>query len=403
MKIYSKLALFLAVICLLALNAAPALAQSLQERLQAPAQLQAEYASASGKTKVFIDATVTVPEAARIPIYQVQPRQYTLEELEAMARAAFGDKPYEGQSAFEVEQREVGKFSSYAHTNYTLIKHSRERIQTGRTDRPLPAFDFRCFMSVLPDGRILDANAHFDPTQVVGEGFIFANNMPLPLSRQPQGVSLGITGARQLADAAVAAFAPGRALSGVGILTDEVMVQGVLESGKSSGNEAFVLYYTPSYELPETFAYQRVSEGDYQSITQAECITVVVDDRGIRSLWFDFPHEVIGKLAEDSQLLPFPQLMDIAGRLLPLKQSFWEKTFREYRVRVTDIRLGYMRVQSKNQPGQYQLVPAWDFFGTTEGQGHEKTGETNLHDHAYNSLLTLNAIDGTAIDRDWGY
>ena len=33
----------------------------------------------------------------------------------------------------------------------------------------------------------------------------------------------------------------------------------------------------------------------------------------------------------------------------------------------------------------------------------KKTGETNLHDHAYNSLLTLNAIDGTAIDRDWGY
>ena len=130
---------------------------------------------------------------------------------------------------------------------------------------------------------------------------------------------------------------------------------------------------------------------------------MVVDDRGIRSLWLDFPHEVIGKLAEDSQRLPFPQIMDIAGRLLPLKESFWEKTFREYRVRVTDIRLGYMRVQSKNQPGQYQLVPAWDFFGTTEGLGHEKTGETNLHAHAYNSLLTLNAIDGTAIDRDWGY
>lgn len=402
MKIHQRTTVFLAVIVLLVLSASPALAQSLQERLQAPAQLQAEYASASGKTKVFIDATVTVPEAARIPIYQVQPRQYTLEELEAMARAAFGDKPYEGQTAFEVEQREVGKFSSYAHTNYTLIKHSRERIQTGRTDRPLPAFDFRCFMSVLPDGRLNHAAAHFDPTQVVGEGFVFANNMPMPLSRQPQGVSLGITGARQIADAAVAAFAPGRALSGVGIITDEVMVQGVCESGDSRG-EAFVLYYTPSYELPETFAYQEVSEGDYQSITQAERITVVVDDRGIRSLWFDFPHQVIGKLAEDSQLLPFPQIMDIAGRLLPLKQSFWEKTFREYRVRVTDIRLGYMRVQSKDQPGQYQLVPAWDFFGTTEGLEHEAHGQNTLREYAYISMLTLNAIDGTAIDRDWGY
>lgn len=403
MKIHQKLALFLALIGLLAASTSPALAQSLQERLQAPAQLQAEYASASGKTKVFIDARVTVPEAARIPIYQVQPRQYTLEELEAMARAAFGDKPYEGQTAFEVEQRGVDKFSSYARTNYTLVKHSRERIQTGRTDKPLPAFNFYCYMSVLSDGRLNDAIAHFDPTQVVGEGFVFANEMPLPLSRQPQGVNMGITQARQIADAAVAAFAPGRALSGVGIITDEVMVQGVLESGQSSGNEAFVLYYTPSFELPETFAYQRVSEGDFQSITQAELITVVVDDRGIRSLWFDFPHKVTGKLAEDTTLLPFPQIMEIAGRLLPLKESFWEKAFREYRVRITDIRLGYMRVQSKNQPGQYQLVPAWDFFGSTEGLGHEADGSNNLHDYAHMSLLTLNAIDGTAIDREWGY
>ena len=402
MKTHQKLALFLSLIALLTASIAPALAQSLQERLQAPAQLQAEYASASGKTKVLIDATVTVPEAARIPIYQVRPRQFTLQELENMARAAFGQEPYQGQTAFEVKQVEVGKFSTYAHTDYTLVKQATRTIQTGRTEQPLPAFDFGCHMTVLPDGRILDVTAHFDPTQVVGEGFVFANSMPLPLSRQPQGVSMGIAQARQLADAAVAAFAPGRALAGVGILKDEVMEQGVLESGQGR-NEAFVLYYTPSYELPETFAYQSISQGDFQGITQAERTTVVVDDRGIRSLWFDFPHEITGKLAEDSQLLPFPQIMEIASRLLPLKESFWEKTFREYRVRVTDIRLGYMRVQSKNQPGQYQLVPAWDFFGSTEGLGHEADGSNNLHDYAHISLLTLNAIDGTAIDREWGY
>ena len=53
----------------------------------------------------------------------------------------------------------------------------------------------------------------------------------------------------------------------------------------------------------------------------------------------------------------------------------------------------------KQNPRQFQLVPVWDFFGTVNLAGNN----TVKWDWAYNSLFTINAMDGTAIDRDYGY
>lgn len=50
------------------------------------------------------------------------------------------------------------------------------------------------------------------------------------------------------------------------------------------------------------------------------------------------------------------------------------------------------------------LVPVWDFFGEYEsdfGEG-EKTGGTLVREE-HNSFLTINAVDGTVINRESGY
>lgn len=50
------------------------------------------------------------------------------------------------------------------------------------------------------------------------------------------------------------------------------------------------------------------------------------------------------------------------------------------------------------------LVSVWDFFGEYEndsGEG-EKTGGTLVREE-YNSFLTINAVDGTVINRESGY
>ena len=71
---------------------------------------------------------------------------------------------------------------------------------------------------------------------------------------------------------------------------------------------------------------------------------------------------------------------------------------------IEEIRLGYMRIMEKGNPTEGTMVPVWDFLGT-KVIDHNNTGEayTDSFGGPYESCLTINAMDGTVIDRDLGY
>ena len=69
----------------------------------------------------------------------------------------------------------------------------------------------------------------------------------------------------------------------------------------------------------------------------------------------------------------------------------------EKNVTIDSICLGYARVLKQDETGVGLLVPAWDFFGTvTDADG-------TVYEEGDRSLLTINAIDGSIIDRGLGY
>ena len=397
-----KRARLILLVLLLAAGLSSAHAQTLAERLDAPERISQIYRSNSGKTTVTVDAAVTVPDAQRIPVYAIRLRKYTLEEIDALAQAAFGQEPYEGDSEFEVHHRTVGLDSTFEHFDYHLSLNAQRRIPTGRTEEPLPAAELVVLMTELPDGSIFHAGAEYSAQQVIGEGYYFSNGLAWPLDRPPRGTQMLFEEARRIADAAVAAFAPGRQLAGAALLPDEIITSGSPNVWESS-REGYVLYYTLSLELPVTYAYGEISQAEFLETTQSELITVVVDDRGIRNLMFNWPHQVNGMLQEDAQLLSFPQVMDIAAKLLPLKYASYEREYPDARIAVSDIRLGYMRVLQRAHPRQFYLIPVWDFFGGATFAKSKNASPTVTWNEAYNSLLTINALDGTVIDRDYGY
>ncbi|MDE6989246.1 MAG: hypothetical protein K2P42_01165, partial [Lachnospiraceae bacterium] len=69
---------------------------------------------------------------------------------------------------------------------------------------------------------------------------------------------------------------------------------------------------------------------------------------------------------------------------------------------VDQITLGYMRIydaQSGKRTGK--LVPVWDFFGACE---YSYSGEETRQFRDVNkSFLTINAMDGTVVDRWQGH
>ena len=132
-----------------------------------------------------------------------------------------------------------------------------------------------------------------------------------------------------------------------------------------------------------------------------ERLTIVISDRGIYAVEYNNPHIVLGVLDENPELLSFNQVIDIAKSISPLQYAYFESDFAHVHIYIDRITLGYMRVRNWNDPTQYQLIPVWDFFGYA--QYEDESGQISGQKTAYISQLTINAIDGTVIDRSYGY
>ncbi|HOA55755.1 MAG TPA: DUF6034 family protein [Clostridiales bacterium] len=102
--------------------------------------------------------------------------------------------------------------------------------------------------------------------------------------------------------------------------------------------------------------------------------------------------------------IPFEQVMDIFANIGLLSIQHLERSpdLKENTMHVYKIQLGYMSVRKPNNT--YHYIPVWDFYGhrTLYGTGGYARGK----DHGPiwgDSVLTINAIDGTVIDRTYGY
>jgi len=76
-------------------------------------------------------------------------------------------------------------------------------------------------------------------------------------------------------------------------------------------------------------------------------------------------------------------------------------------IHITKISLGLAKVPRENDPNRGLLVPAWDFYGysidkySQQEQGGYELNENNeyINNKFMNSYITINAIDGSVIER----
>lgn len=91
--------------------------------------------------------------------------------------------------------------------------------------------------------------------------------------------------------------------------------------------------------------------------------------------------------AENVEVLPWNEIQKIFEKQMdyiltpgPIYTSFTK-------LDIDRIELGYTKVLMQNSNGQYKLIPSWNFYGT------ENSGSKEY------CFMTINAIDGTVIDR----
>ena len=177
--------------------------------------------------------------------------------------------------------------------------------------------------------------------------------------------------------------------------------------------QCYVFHFRQNYDgVVTTFAeppsYISISEGEanyHRKPLPKEELMVVVDDSGITRLEWSGRTSITEKVTDHVNLLPVEEIKDIF-----LKQVFYQNawvggTLDERAMTIESVELGMMITAEKDNPNQYYALPVWDFIGYTEmkWQGVESPPDPMGIGPLRESIMTINAIDGTVIDRGLGY
>ena len=105
---------------------------------------------------------------------------------------------------------------------------------------------------------------------------------------------------------------------------------------------------------------------------------------------------------ENVPLLSFDRIMELFKRQV-FRSVYCDPGY-DIRYRITAIRFSYMRVQIR-ESDDYYLLPVWDFTGYMVYDWQMSPGDMAVAQGFFHnmSILTINAVDGSILDRYLGY
>ncbi len=124
-----------------------------------------------------------------------------------------------------------------------------------------------------------------------------------------------------------------------------------------------------------------------------ESIQILVNDAGIVGFNFNTPIELVETVVEKAGMKPFEEIKGIFEQMAAVTNAGASEEERAL-IRVDRVILRYTRISEPDSFDTGLLVPVWDFMGTKEDAfGEQKEA----------CIMTINAIDGSIIDRRIGY
>lgn len=162
--------------------------------------------------------------------------------------------------------------------------------------------------------------------------------------------------------------------------------------------------------VPVLFTEKNISEGfqgdfedpndRYFAAWPYEEIHIVVDDSGVVEFVWQSPYEVVKTVTSTTSLMPFTDIQGIFERMILVTEAGAGDENVKFTIDISKAELGMMRVAQPDDPNHALLIPVWDFYGKRTIDSYGEVTEMN---NPHRSYLTINAIDGTIIDRYLGY
>ncbi len=187
---------------------------------------------------------------------------------------------------------------------------------------------------------------------------------------------------------------------------------------KETAQQAYAFNFARSYNgIPvEPIGYLTTASEkiDYSKQIRPEGIFIIIDDKGINTASWQNHTKFMEKAAEDTPMIDFDSVKDIFEQHCKQKFTWVPRddalqtgpTKKDLRatLNINRVELNLMVMPEKDNLDNYITVPVWDFIGDMNydekyisQEGSTAEGEKNI------SIVTINAINGSIIDREQGY
>lgn len=409
-------------------------ADSLAERLQVPELYEKSIQSEDGTFQLTCNAETVVPDVSQIPIYKVRPKEIDGEWIDCITEAFFGSYPvYDGASYLPdpeiygsdvenpMKKKEIHPWLEdpdnlpetseyYSHYFYGIVEMEEDLFSyklERTTNNSLEA------EIVRKKPEALNAVLYWDSGYYASEE---TTTYPRPSKEEAERLA-GITPeqAQEMAKEYLKKlklddFSPQYTCLGVCYYFDE---SGISMNHAKFIDAGYLVSCTRKVgEIPitEEAKVGNWSETGLDDISISkwayEKVQFFVNQEGLQEARLYNLYRMEEQQAASTELLGFPEVADLFERAMQMNYKDTDALHTD--IRIERVQLGYMRTYNAGVDSTNGvLIPVWDFFGSTECVG-SKTQE-EWKDQVFkraepnNSLLTINACDGSIIDRQIGY
>lgn len=391
-----------------------------------------------GKLIVTIDAAVSVPNVSAVPVFSVRDKVFSASDKERIVRMLIGDGPY-------------------YNINYDLMQQQSLLHQIEETNKAFQKYDDRVYGEEFPYDdyrwgdeqnlkRYMKGYAELTPGPMVPWTGSFSDETPAAANADNMYVrvkdgEIVHYGANTDGLGAIAGHAPRNdrereAAAAAKELFDRfgedtftvLAVEGNEDLLRATWNASLdyeadwysvtltrefagIPYYAYStYNGSDTGQQAAGFEIDYDKRITPEHAEASVQNGEVTSLWWYGIFEITGTENENVPLLPFDEI------LKTFKKQIFRSIYLDPPEKGSDesamcmvvdrICLSYMRVKKQDAEGESYLLPVWDFLGYDYNPSDPHTEHDLIGTKAWfssQSLLTINAIDGSVINRNVGY
>jgi hypothetical protein len=400
----------------------------------------------SGKLTVNVDAKLQIPSTSKMPTIEVAPAQLTSDVADKFVKLFIGDatlyetthlltkneikKEIERQHILAINGLNDQTNSGGRQSNADVLKQSLdsapESVQLETSSRHLedvnesditgedgkvlyPGFKGKSLVADADLGKGFYSNLSIVSSASAKDCYIkFINHDITSIYRysefteQPaRGMKSTLEDANKLADSTLNTLGiTDLKLAGIQLAT---LLPSTEKEDPDAMNQAYGLWFTRDVsEFPTTLdtTDSKSTDDNFTESYPYERVFMLIDDSGILEFSWTSPMSVKSTVSSDTKILPFKNIMKRFEQQFPTRYALSDAKIQSSAYNISRITLGLMRLQVKDSTSEYMMVPVWDFFGTLEQKGDSGT---TVSDHTLQSFLTINAIDGSVIDRTLGY